>query len=226
MNRLNLLMGLTVFVAGNLCAGPIQWSGTRDIVISGGIPSPTYYTVDMNADSVGDVHFEEGSESWFLTFEMSPLNGNQTAVTPDGGGFESNPLPFGESIGNVLPSPFEWDSGDYTLRKWLHVDEEGGSGGPSTQVWPSYGESGYMGVSFDVDGEVHYGWIHLTVGEHENRSYAGMIHSWAWNTTPGEGLWAGQVPEPSTWALFGLGGIVLLVALRRKSRCGCDEGHL
>ncbi len=217
MRRLHMAVSFAALFAGRLCAGPIEWSGTMDIDIGGPGYGLSYYTVDMNDDGGGDFYFARDIVLFHQVFDVRPLNGNQTAVTPDGGGFESNPLSFGEEIGSVLPSPFEWDSSDYTLRKWLHVDEEG-RGGPSTQEWPGHGESGYMGVSFDVGGEVHYGWIHLTVGEHEDPSYAGMIHSWAWNTTPGQSIWAGQVPEPSTYILFALGGLTIAFAARRQIR--------
>ena len=70
-----------------------------------------------------------------------------------------------------------------------------------------------MGVEFYIGDNIHYGWINLVVAEFI--PYA-EIYGWAYESEPGKPIIAGAVPEPSTLALFALGG-GLLAAKRRRT---------
>ena len=75
------------------------------------------------------------------------------------------------------------------------------------------GQRAYMGVEFQRGGATHYGWVLLDVASDYP---AGQIEAWAWDTRPGEAILAGAVPEPSTWALLGTGGLFFWWYGRRK----------
>jgi hypothetical protein len=88
------------------------------------------------------------------------------------------------------------------------------SGG--TGYWnPPVGEllTAYVGVEFSVEAAVHYGWIRVTVSGVGN---GGIIHDWAYNSIPGQPILAGQVPEPSTWALLIIGAGLLVWRTRKR----------
>ena len=70
-----------------------------------------------------------------------------------------------------------------------------------------------MGVAFEIDAAIHYGWIDLFVAP--DNPYA-EIYGWGYETQPGVSIYAGAVPEPATSALLLSGG--LLLALRRKRK--------
>ena len=80
------------------------------------------------------------------------------------------------------------------------------------------GKDGYIGFEFTLEDGVHYGWMHLdasTAGKDSNgivRGVGGYIDGWAWETTPGMGIVAGSIPEPSAGILvvFALGGSLLI----------------
>lgn len=75
------------------------------------------------------------------------------------------------------------------------------------------GQHAYMGVEFQRAGATHYGWLLLNVAP----AYpSGLIESWAWDTRPDASILAGAIPEPSTLALFAVGGILLWVRGRRN----------
>ena len=74
------------------------------------------------------------------------------------------------------------------------------------------GQQAYMGVEFQRASGTHYGWVSLYV---DWFAPVAVIDSWAWETRPGIPIFAGAVPEPSTWALL-VGGGVLMVCLKRK----------
>jgi hypothetical protein len=86
----------------------------------------------------------------------------------------------------------------------------------------SYGEfrstTGYAGLRF-ADGEnIYYGWLQVSVSNHSSSEISGTIIDWAYETTPGQAIEVGAVPEPSTYALLLLSGAASLWALRRRKR--------
>jgi hypothetical protein len=81
-------------------------------------------------------------------------------------------------------------------------------------------------VEFEIDGNIHYGWIHY-IGFGVADQYGlppsahipgGWIEAWAYNTVPGEPIFAGQIPEPSTLVLMIFGAIGIW-GLRRRRAC-------
>jgi hypothetical protein len=98
---------------------------------------------------------------------------------------------------------------------------EGGAPGTETQVflgseyfYAPYGGfgsidstvRGFIGVKFEAAGETHYGWLDIEAGEELGLIFYGA----AYNSTPGEPIGAGEVPEPGSLALLALGAAALL----------------
>ena len=78
----------------------------------------------------------------------------------------------------------------------------------------STGTTAFMGIQFQIGEAWHYGWMRLHGTEW--LSFGGTtILDWAYETRPDTPIFAGAVPEPSTFALL-LGGGVLMVWFRRK----------
>jgi hypothetical protein len=83
----------------------------------------------------------------------------------------------------------------------------------------------YIGLSLsDIDNnrQTYYGWLKATVSganEFYGRSVSFTLNQFAYDNT-GASIAVGQttaaVPEPSTYALFGLGAIGMLMVLRKK----------
>ena len=77
-------------------------------------------------------------------------------------------------------------------------------------------ESAYFGFQFQQDAETYYGWAR--VGCPLAGLNAGWIYDYAYETSPNTPIFAGVVPEPSSWALFIVGAsAIALVRKRRKS---------
>ena len=169
-----------------------------------------YEPLDLNADGFTDFVFASGVASVGARSEGD----NQYLIWPSGGpniGGDIEPLLAAFEIGP--------NSGDDSWIDWFG-DGVGydnlitclNSGGPVC-VGRFAGQRAYMGVAFEIDAAIHYGWIDLLVAP--DNPYA-EIYGWGYETEPGVGILAGagMIPEPATSALLAVGG--LLLALRRK----------
>lgn len=101
----------------------------------------------------------------------------------------------------------------------------GSSGHVSTEPAPEQFESGvpgYLGFQFDLnqDGQYVFGWMRVTL---TNGLSDGVIHEWAYSTTPGQEIIVGTVPEPSAWLLGILGGSLGMVFHRKRNGLWHEE---
>jgi hypothetical protein len=79
----------------------------------------------------------------------------------------------------------------------------------------------YLGVVFQINGQVHYGWIRMTVNA-GGGAVTGTITGYAYNTVANQSLKAGEPgtpqaalkPQPATLGMLSLGASH--VELRRK----------
>ena len=69
----------------------------------------------------------------------------------------------------------------------------------------------YLGIEFKISGGTHYGWMQI---ESSRFTTGALIIDWAYESEPGIGIFAGQIPEPSA-ALLTLIGLSLVCFRRR-----------
>lgn len=73
----------------------------------------------------------------------------------------------------------------------------------------------YIGVGFGSLPDIRYGWIRVGV---ENASASFVVKDWAYQSQPGVGIRAGQIPEPGALGLLAAGAAGLALMRSRKSR--------
>jgi hypothetical protein len=76
--------------------------------------------------------------------------------------------------------------------------------------FPTDGTVKYAGVQFLVGSDTFYGWVGIQLQDPANGNSTGTITDFAYENTPGQGIAAGAVPEPSGLALLALGAVGLL----------------
>jgi hypothetical protein len=145
-----------------------------------------------------------------IEIDLIPLNNNALfvvpAIPPDLGGFVYA-LSAGTPISSSLDPAFVWfdrnsPGGIATIVAAANIGSIGYFRG-STDA--------YAGVRLETDGNFYYGWLHI-----QNFGVNwGQISEWAFQSNPNTPIFAGQVPEPSTGALFGFGFAVLVLLNRR-----------
>lgn len=81
-----------------------------------------------------------------------------------------------------------------------------------------YHTVGFFGFELELENEdILYGWIQLDGTDAEQSGL--KVIDWAYNSSPGDGIEAGAIPEPSTVALFtGILGFAFVLVYKRRSR--------
>ncbi|MDX1580165.1 MAG: PEP-CTERM sorting domain-containing protein [Alphaproteobacteria bacterium] len=78
---------------------------------------------------------------------------------------------------------------------------------------PGLGDIFFVALAFDIGGATHYGWARLRTDTFS--SGGAILIDVAFNDDPGGTILAGQVPEPGTMGLMGL-GLLAAGLLRRR----------
>ena len=167
--------------------------------------------LDLDFNGVDEIRLTSNGSD----FRGTPLENNQIIglpATPPNMGAFIIPLEYGASIDATPDSPGEWVDG--TLPSTFASCQTVGDSVLCLGLWLTEETSdAYFGMQFDIEGETHYGWVHLV----NTFGITGYITEWAYETTPDTGLLAGVVPEPATSLLF-VAGLLILHFKNKKRR--------
>lgn len=196
-------------------AGTI-YSGILDSTVSGNTSPGNTLTVDFPGSATLSLATTTtgGSTGWYKN--VASVSGTSMSFVDSGG------EPAALSFGNIISTANATAPGGYLLRYGTGLSTTGFKGGN----WPQDGSNAYLGLIFTSSSEQYTGWAQINVDV--NGSFAAesaTLVDYAYDTTPGESIAAGQttaIPEPSSLALFALGGGALLALLRRR-RAGAPQ---
>jgi len=184
----------------------------------------TFYPIDINGDQSADFTLAADPSSSALRTERGNRAIYRTTTPPDLGG-PIPPLVPGYIIGpDLATSSFgelAWRSSDL-LGGYVDPDEIAFisisrvlSNG-SSSLFPVEGLRAPIGVEFEAEDGIHYGYIDIWA----RRGYTGIyVHGWAYESEPGVPIAAAVIPEPETSVLLGV-GLLLVVGGRIRKRQG------
>ena len=177
---------------------PEDAEGTR---LFPGLTAPSTYPLSFNGQLVCTF---SAAQNGFAVIPSSSLDAViAVPVGQIGGGF-AIPLTTGQQIGPDAQG-YQWMQ--YSAGLILTATADFGPTGLFTGL-----ESAYLGVQFQQDSQTYYGWIRL--GAPFTGQNGGWLYDYAYETMPNKPIFAGEVPEPSTWALLAAGAATLF--FRRK----------
>lgn len=177
----------------------------------------SYEAIDMDAN--GTVDFTIGYDGSFVGLRTETTN--RVIFVPD------PPPNLGGAVAS-LSYPFAIQADiDGIDHAWRSSDLSGGyvSSGENAfativiVLYPGsetrFSGRGAIGVEFLSSSGTNYGYLDVEAGA----GYAGItLYGWAYESEPGVGITATQVPEPSQSLLLALGCTFLLTCRRRKRR--------
>jgi len=198
---------LCLMLAHQAEAGSIVWSGVQDIEYP--FVPPLDVNIDLDLNGVDDFMIRRGGvDAW----AYSLVDGNEFFCTTDEEPDKYPPAARPESSGTLIAAspvaPKVWY--DDTFEGYGQIMMHQGNG-----YWVGTDHQ-YMGVRFFGGSDLYYGWIEMSI--EPDMPNPMTIHSWAYNSVPGEGLVAGVVPEPSSIALLLCGGLAVIGMHRRKRK--------
>jgi hypothetical protein len=169
------------------------------------------WTQDFNQDGVGDLTFTIGLSIY--GFHITGPSTTEVLAGVTNGYYGAAVLGPGATFSPSL-LPTQTDAFGLRYHSFLMGQEatmsfasSESSGGP----WD--GRTGYLGFSFLIGQDRHYGWIYH---QHIGSGFGGYFYQYAYETEPGVGITT-PIPESSSAALLLLGVGALL--FRRKRSC-------
>lgn len=178
-------------------------------------PQPTYSMSGVPYEVLLDIN-GDGTPDFILRTQDPDTSINNAVLVPLGssGIVTANGYVANLNFGDVIGPSSSWTTSKTTIGT-LAIFE----GGTSAENGNFAGQTnGYIGFDLMSGGTNYYGWMYVSApnqsGLAGDAGIYGTITEWAYQSLPNTPIFAGEVPEPSTWALLGLGAASMLA--RRK----------
>lgn len=179
-------MAVAFMAAGSEADAQIVYVDITDVTVDIGF----YIPLDLDGGGVDDFALIVNSfSSASLTFVRG--YGNLSSITLGGpnnamAGYDGSVFPYASALdsGNSIGPAANFISNTYNYAFFASI-----SGGATYGPWADETDK-YLGIKFEIDGELHYGWIRLdvTVGP-----VSLTIKDWAYNSTPNEMIITGDI---------------------------------
>ena len=157
-------------------------------------------TLDLNHDGIGDFVLALGGDAssggaWQYAFVYAPRSNNtgEVVATSKRGYAPAVALRAGERIG---PGRI-FGNVDILVEHFSHF----GRGSSSTQWEDQWANGGkglknrYLGLKFNINGKVHFGWARVTVTT-SGKTFTATLTGYAYETIPNKSIIAGKTKGP------------------------------
>lgn len=211
-NRVIQCLIVLLLAAGSACGqGTIRYVDIPDIFMFSAFTRRNV-PIDLDQDGTADFLFRATPSQ----FDIYGLGGNRVLAFPNNPPDltrQAVPLMAGYSIAPSLQPHHIW------AESYGDPNSSFSSGivfmaGFEAIIGTFVNRRGYVGLEFQTGGNTHYGWIQLDCETFSNNG--GYVLDYAYELRPGTSIFAGAVPEPSTWAILSVGGVLFWLLGRGK----------
>lgn len=160
------------------------------------VPRNERISLDLNHDGTPDLgFFFRGSayHTFNATIYANPLSGGGVIMAGPGAGYAA-PLARGFGIG---PGRNFAVGGSRRMERTHGFNYEGPYYRRAYGPWANQ-QNKYLGVEFFVGGELHYGWVRLTVTIVEDQLMDATITGYAYETNANQSIHAGQLSDEAS----------------------------
>jgi len=182
--------GAIIAVSSNADA-QVAYSGVQDILVN---TPGVLNQIDLDGDGTDDFGFGIQMMSYSGTSYGFKVNYGGIAG-PSNNAVVGSSMVYALSNGYTINASNSWRSLSISSSYMPHNIGYTGSSFYGTSSYPFYGGSfhgagdKYIGVKFDISGGTHFGWIKINFNEDCDEL---IIKDWAYETTPGDSIIAGN----------------------------------
>lgn len=181
---------------------------------------PLFTSFDLNGDSSDDAIYIGYSDP-FLPGNNAVIGYNNIDAAGDNGvfmvtpGYTDNVFLYSFAEGEMIDSS-TWRETDLGGRGFGTGISVLANSPLSFNAYDPFNGPDYIGFELRQNGESFFGWAKTLIVQ-SGSEFTLVISDYAWNSEAGEGILAGQVPEPATYALS-LGLLITVAAGVRRAR--------
>ena len=204
--------GLGAMICPPPAESAVQYSGLQNLAMGTTQSPPKLQILDLDGDGVDDFAFAflryNISYSYFYgrakmeynVFQFMGAPGNNIIADFNATSSFAARLPGNYNIQQTLPGSAptrQWIQAEHYLAAKIHYSASWYSVTNSTTATTNISDSlgnfvgkrGYLGISFQISGHLHYGWIQFVADEDMKN---GRIIDWAYEDTPDTSIRAGE----------------------------------
>jgi hypothetical protein len=180
--------------------GALVYSGPQNISIGAGFSQ----NLNLNGDAFGDVTLLNSSIAG-SPYQSATVNFSPGKLV----GFTAGPSNF--AYVSALSPGFL--IGSSTVGPSFTGSMAFGASNPNAQF--NNAPDAYIGLSFPIAGNTHYGWVRVAVN---NALRTFVVKDWAYESSPGVGVTIAAIPEAGTLGVLAAGAAGVALLRRRECR--------
>jgi hypothetical protein len=163
------------------------------------------YHLDLNHDGIADFSIAATVRGYACGNRGTLIFGLFAKAAAGNGAIPKGKVPLDAALlaGASIGPAQHFFGGKGTMAYWRH--NYGGECHPNQARGYWQNANAYLGLTFKISGQTHYGWARLSVIRHFFKGYTATLTGYAYETIPGKAITAGKTNGADDWQQDELG---------------------